>query len=94
MNSVYKDPAMQTLITRTIRSAMVAQGQTYANLSDSLAQRGIHQSVGTLRSKVNSGTMGASLFIHILVSLDSDVLDTDTLAKRYAAIQSSSDGDG
>lgn len=86
---MYKDAAMETLITRTIRSAMAQEGMTYANLREALAKNGIIQSESTLRSKVNNGTMAASLFIHVMNCTKANGIDLARLMERYDAIKDS-----
>lgn len=87
MVSLYKDAAMEKLITRTIRSAMAQDGMSYADLAAALNSKGIHQSESTLRSKVNNGTMAASLFIHILSCTSLATIDLDTLMQKYQKIK-------
>ncbi|MFK7732501.1 MAG: DUF6471 domain-containing protein [Pseudomonadales bacterium] len=84
---MYKDAAMETLITRTIRSAMAQEGMTYSDLCDALAKNGIVQSESTLRSKVNNGTMAASLFIHVMNSTNANTIDLAKLMERYRSIR-------
>ncbi len=87
---MYKDAAMETLITRTIRSAMAQEGMTYADLRTALAKNGIHQSESTLRSKVNNGTMAASLFIHVMSCANVNVIELPKLMERYNSVKESS----
>ena len=87
MASLYKDPVMEKLITRTIRSAMAQDGMSYADLTAALISKGINQSESTLRSKVNNGTMAASLFIHIISCTSLTTIDLDTLMKKYQKIK-------
>ncbi|MEM8496631.1 MAG: DUF6471 domain-containing protein [Pseudomonadota bacterium] len=84
---MYKDAAMETLITRTIRAAMAQEGMTYADLRQALAKNGIVQSESTLRSKVNNGTMAASLFIHVMNCTKANMIDLASLMGRYNAIR-------
>jgi ribosomal protein L20 len=88
MASLYKDSAMETLITRTIRAAMVQEGMTYADLAKVLKKNGINQSESTLRSKVNNGTMATSLFLHIMSSTNSAAIDLPSLMDKYEQIKS------
>lgn len=87
MVSLYKDAAMETLITRTIRSAMAQDGMSYADLAAALMSKGINQSESTLRSKVNNGTMAASLFLHILSCTSIETVNLDSFMKKYQAIK-------
>jgi len=87
MTSLYKDAAMETLITRTIRSAMAQDGLTYAGLSAALLNKGIRQSESTLRSKVNNGTMAASLFLHIMSCTSVESLEFATVMTKYQALK-------
>jgi len=87
MTSLYKDAAMETLITRTIRAAMAQDGMSYADLSASLQDNGISQSESTLRSKVNNGTMAASLFLHILSCTSITALEIASFMEKYQRIK-------
>jgi len=84
---MYKDPAMETLITRTVRAAMAQEGMTYADLREALAKKGIQQSESTLRSKVNNGTMVTSLFLHIMSCTKVNAIELSELMVRYRSIK-------
>ncbi|MFK8018460.1 MAG: DUF6471 domain-containing protein [Pseudomonadales bacterium] len=84
---MYKDPAMETLITRTIRAAMAQDGMSYADLVRLLEAKGIVQSESTLRSKVNNGTMAASLFLHLISCTSMQNIDLAGVLERYESIR-------
>lgn len=85
--SIYKDAAMEKLITRTIRAAMAQDGMSYSSLCSALADKGIKQSESTLRSKVNNGTMGASLFLHIMSCTSAESLELQSIMTKYQTIK-------
>jgi len=87
VTSLYKDPAMEKLITRTIRAAMAQDGLTYAGLSGALLEKGIIQSESTLRSKVNNGTLGATLFLHIMSCTSVRSLEFESVMTKYDNIK-------
>jgi len=84
---MYKDPVMETIVTRTIRSMMANEGLGYADLCDRLAKQGITQSESTLRSKVNNGTLAATLFIHIMASAEDETIDLARIMKKHAKLK-------
>lgn len=91
MTSLYKDAAMETLITRSIRAAMANDGMSYAKLSAALSDKGISQSESTLRSKVNNGTMAASLFLHIMSCTSVGSLDFENVMTKYQVLKNNPD---
>lgn len=89
MTSLYKDSAMEQLITRSIRAAMVQEGMTYADLAAALAKLGIKQSESTLRSKVSKGTMAASLFLHIMSCTNTEEIRLPEIMRKYQKLKTS-----
>jgi hypothetical protein len=58
------------LVQRLLKSEMSKRGTKYQDLSDRLANIGIHQSADNLRNKVNKGIMGADLLLQIMYVLN------------------------
>ncbi len=83
----YKDPDMQEVIRRTIRAAMAEENVSYQALSSLLKDQGVAQNESTLRTKVSTGLMTTSLFIHILSALSIDNLAVDQLFARYLSLK-------
>ncbi len=64
-----ESPTMAITLKRLLRSQMVAKGVEYRDLALRLKELGVEQKEGTLRTKVNTGTMGAQLFLYIQLAL-------------------------
>lgn len=87
----YKDPEMQEVIRRSIRSAMAEENVSYSVLSRRLRDVGVVQNESTLRTKVSTGLMTSSLYIHILQVLNVRSLNITELYTRYSQLKGSSD---
>ncbi|MEM1153027.1 MAG: DUF6471 domain-containing protein, partial [Pseudomonadota bacterium] len=61
--------AMGETLKRLLKSEMALKGVDYRALSARLAELGIHQSEANLRMKISRGTLGASLFVSIMLAL-------------------------
>ena len=72
---LFDSPDMRETIRRLIRSRMAYKGFEYKDLSARLEELGVHQAESNLRSKVNNATLGAQLFVYILLALDTASLD-------------------
>lgn len=72
---LFDSPAMREAIRRLIRSRMAYKGFEYKDLVRRLQELGIEQSESNLRSKVNNGSLGAQLFVYILLALDQRSLE-------------------
>lgn len=83
----YKDPDMQEVIRRSIRSAMADENVGYSALSQRLREVGVVQNESTLRTKVSTGLMTTSLYIHILNALKVDTLSIKNLFSRYTQLK-------
>ncbi len=82
MAKFFDSPAMRESIRRLIRARMAYKGYEYKDLTRRLGEFGVVQHESNLRSKVNNGSLGAQLFLYILLALDVDVLnleDVETL---------------
>lgn len=87
MSNIYRNPAMQKAIKLTVRSLMVKNNETYDSLCGKLEQKyGIVHNPLTLKSKINKGTIGAQLFVFILLCLnirDLNLAELESLMLRY-----------
>ena len=75
MAKLFDSPAMRETLRRIIRARMAFKGMEYKDLAASLEALGIHQNESNLRSKVNNGSLGAQLFVYILMAMDTSSLD-------------------
>ena len=66
---LFDSPEMRETIRRVIRSQMAAKAVEYRELAARLEALGVHQSESNLRSKVNNGSLGAQLFLYVLLAL-------------------------
>ena len=67
---------MRETIRRIIRSRMAYKGFEYRDLCEALEGLGVHQNESNLRSKVNNGSLGAQLFVYILMAMDLPALES------------------
>lgn len=77
MASNYDTPALRETLKRLIRSQMVLKGMEYKELANRLEKMGIHQTPGTLRTKITTGTLGGQLLLAILISIGMRTLDLE-----------------
>lgn len=77
MAKLFDSPDMRETIRRVIRAQMAIKGFEYKDLSVALQGLGIEQNESNLRSKVNNGSLGAQLFVYILMALDMKALELD-----------------
>ena len=70
MAKLFDSPQMRETIRRLIRSRMAYKGFEYKDLSSALKDLGVEQNESNLRSKVNNGSLGAQLFVYILLALE------------------------
>ena len=75
MAKLFDSPEMRETIRRIIRSRMAYKGYEYRDLCEALEQLGVHQNESNLRSKVNNGSLGAQLFVYILMAMDLPALE-------------------
>lgn len=77
MAKLFDSPDMREAIRRIIRSRMAYKGFEYKDLSRALMDLGVDQQESNLRSKVNNGSLGAQLFVYILMALELPALEMD-----------------
>ena len=89
---------MRETIRRLIRSRMAYKGYEYRDLEQALGRLGVVQHESNLRSKVNNGSLGAQLFVYILMALDMPALELsqvqEILDDVQAAEEAASDASG
>jgi|GEM_PF-1102672 len=69
MPKMFDSPAMRETLRRTVRSEMALKGLEYRDLSTRLGAMGIAQTESNLRSKINNGSLGAQLFMFLLLAM-------------------------
>ncbi|MGJ8680971.1 DUF6471 domain-containing protein [Paraglaciecola sp.] len=79
------------LVQRLLKAEMSKRGTKYQDLSDRLAQIGIHQSADNLRNKVNKGIMGADLLLQIMYVLNMRRIERDDIIDIFADLGSTLD---
>lgn len=67
MPKMFDSPAMRETLRRTVRAEMAYKGLEYRDLSNRLAAIGVVQTESNLRSKINNGSLGAQLFMFLLL---------------------------
>ncbi|MEM7097472.1 MAG: DUF6471 domain-containing protein [Pseudomonadota bacterium] len=77
---------MRETIRRFIRSRMAYKGMEYKDLVLALEQLGVVQNESNLRSKVNNGSLGAQLFVYLLMALDTQMLELDQIKEILADV--------
>ncbi|MEQ9450019.1 MAG: DUF6471 domain-containing protein [Pseudomonadales bacterium] len=90
MAKLFDSPDMRETIRRLIRARMAFKGYEYKDLSRALAELGVDQQESNLRSKVNNGSLGAQLFVYILLALDVSQLEMDQVREILADLKESS----
>jgi len=94
---LFDSPAMREAIRRVIRSRMALKGFEYRDLTQRLRALGVEQTESNLRSKVNNGSLGAQLFVYILLALDLKQLDLEPMVEILddlrSADEAASEGD-
>jgi hypothetical protein len=83
----FDSPAMREAIRRLIRSRMAYRGFEYKDLAARLHDLGVEQSETNLRSKVNNGSLGAQLFVYILMALGQSSLELSQVKEILNEIQ-------
>ena len=88
---LFDSPDMRETIRRLIRARMAFKGFEYKDLSRELDALGVRQSESNLRSKVNNGSLGAQLFVYILLALEMSAFDLDQVREILDDITASRD---
>ncbi|MDO6421299.1 DUF6471 domain-containing protein [Saccharophagus degradans] len=88
MANIYQNESMRKTLARYIRAQMELAGVTYNGLSVKLEEKfGIIHNPATLRNKVNSGALGAQMFLFMVLCLEVDTLQMRELEKIYLKIK-------
>ena len=69
MSKLYDSPAMRETVKRLLKSEMALKGMDYRALAGRLEELGVSQSEANLRMKISRGTLGAQMFMYILLAL-------------------------
>ena len=83
---LFDSPDMRETIRRLIRAQMAYKGFEYKDLVEKLEALGVHQAESNLRSKVNNGSLGAQLFVFILLALDMSELEMSQVREVLADV--------
>ena len=86
---LFDSPEMRQTIRRLIRARMAYKGFEYKDLVRRLDLLGVAQSESNLRSKVNNGSLGAQLFVYILLAMDLRQLDLAQVEEILAEVADS-----
>lgn len=86
MAKLFDSPAMRETLRRLVRAEMAYKGMEYKDLSMRLADLGVAQTEGNLRSKVNNGSLGAQLFVYLLMAMEAETLDMARVKKVLADV--------
>jgi len=78
---MFDSPAMRETLRRSIRAEMAYKGLEYRDLSERLQRLGVLQSEGNLRSKINNGSLGAQLFVFLLLAMGTRNLELARFAE-------------
>jgi hypothetical protein len=88
---LFDSPDMRETIRRLIRARMAYKGFEYKDLVERLESLGVNQAESNLRSKVNNGSLGAQLFVFILLALDIPELDMSQVRELLADVTAARD---
>ena len=67
------------VVSRFVKSEMSKRKLRYEDLSQLLEKTGTIQTSANLRNKINRGIMGAELFLQILIALDVQQIDMNSI---------------
>ena len=80
---MFNSPVMKETIHRLLRSQMALKGVDYNDLSERLKNLGVNQSAQNLRSKINSGRLGAQLFLFLEIALEIETISIENVRVIY-----------
>ena len=89
----FDSPDMRQSLKRYLRAQMGIKGIDYRSLSRRLAELGVEQKEGTLRNKINKGTMGAQLLMYILLAMDIKSLDLSMIEEIMQDIKAANENE-
>ncbi len=85
---LFDSPEMRETIRRYIRAQMAYKGFEYKDLSARLGVLGVVQTDSNLRSKVNNGSLGAQLFVYILMAMGVQHFDLEQMKQILSELRS------
>lgn len=88
MSKQAPNPDWRQLVSRLIKSEMSKRALKYDELSKRLAEQGTEQTAANLRNKINRGILGADLFLQIILAMDVNSIDRDTLREILDTLDS------
>ncbi len=88
MVKLFDSPEMREAIRRYIRGQMAYKGFEYKDLSARLGVLGVVQTDSNLRSKVNNGSLGAQLFVYILMAMGVQHFDLEQMKQILSELRS------
>ena len=91
MPKMFDSPAMRETLRRTVRAEMAYKGLEYRDLAERLASIGVVQSESNLRSKINNGSLGAQLFMFLLLAMGTRGLEMDRVAQLLNDVEAELD---
>ena len=91
MSKLFDSPAMRETVKRYLKSEMALKGLDYRALAARLEGLGIHQTEANLRMKISRGTLGAQLFVYILLALELRNLDLSRVQECLADVEATSE---
>ena len=94
MAKLFDSPQMRETLRRIIRSRMAYKGMEYKDLVAALDELGVSQQESNLRSKVNNGSLGAQLFVYLLLATDTKTLELDQVREILADVEQSQAEEG
>ena len=87
MAKLFDSPEMRESIRRYIRAQMAYKGFEYKDLSARLGALGVVQTDSNLRSKVNNGSLGAQLFVYILLAMGVRQFDLEQMKQILSELR-------
>lgn len=84
---LFDSPEMRETLRRVIRARMAYKGYEYKDLARRLGELGVIQHESNLRSKVNNGSLGAQLFVFIMLALDMRTLDLEQVGEILGEVK-------
>jgi hypothetical protein len=93
LSKLFDSPEMRETLRRLIRSRMAYKGYEYKDLSRALETLGVVQTDSNLRSKVNNGSLGAQLFVYIMLAMETDSIDLKQVSEILAEVSASRQSD-
>lgn len=81
-----RDDRLKRFVQASLRAEKARRGLTFEQLSQALAEQGIHQSATNLSTKLGRGDMSARLFLALMKLLGCQRIDLRELDIKPAAV--------